>query len=115
MDKPKISILISAYNAEKYLAECIQSVLNQNYDSYELIIVNDGSTDGTLDICKNYEETNSHVRVFSWENKGLILARRKGIELSRGEYILFLDADDCYEKDAFNNINMHLDCLPEAY
>ena len=95
MDKPKISILISAYNAEKYLAECIQSVLNQNYDSYELIIVNDGSTDGTLDICKNYEETNSHVRVFSWENKGLILARRKGIELSCGEYILFLDADDC--------------------
>ena len=53
MDKPKISILISAYNAEKYLAECIQSVLNQNYDSYDLIIVNDGSTDGTLDICKN--------------------------------------------------------------
>ena len=114
MDKPKISILISAYNAEKYLAECIQSVLNQNYDSYELIIVNDGSTDGTLDICKNYEETNSHVRVFSWENKGLILARRKGIELSRGEYILFLDADDCYEKDAFNNINMLLEDNPDV-
>ena len=58
MDKPKISILISAYNAEKYLAECIQSVLNQNYDSYELIIVNDGSTDGTLDICKSYRVEN---------------------------------------------------------
>ena len=114
MDKPKISILISAYNAEKYLAECIQSVLNQNYDSYELIIVNDGSTDGTLDICKNYEETNSHVRVFSWENKGLILARRKGIELSCGEYILFLDADDCYEKNAFDNINVLLKDNPDV-
>lgn len=105
MKKPKISILISAYNAENYLEECIQSVLKQDYEDYELIIVDDGSTDSTLKICRAYEKLDSKIKVYSWENHGLILARRKGVELSNGEYILFLDADDLFTNDALSTVS----------
>lgn len=104
MKNPKLSILVAAYNAEKYLDACIQSVLSQNYRDYELIIVNDGSNDRTESICQKFALMDKRVKVFSWENHGLILARRKGVEIATGDYILFLDADDMYVKDALSFI-----------
>lgn len=97
MKAPKLSVLIAAYNAEQYLDECIQSVLNQKYSDYEIIIIDDGSTDSTYDICKKYASQSKKIKVHSWENHGLILARRKAIDLASGEYVLFLDADDAYK------------------
>lgn len=114
MNEIKYSILIAAYNAEKYLKECIESVLIQNYTNYEVIIINDGSTDATLDICKKYEKKDKRIKVFSWENHGLVLARRKGIEMSKGEYILFLDADDMYKQDALSVIEKEIINNPDV-
>lgn len=104
MKAPKLSVLIAAYNAEQYLDECIQSVLNQKYSDYEIIIIDDGSTDSTYDICKKYASQSKKIKVHSWENHGLILARRKAIDLASGEYVLFLDADDAYKANAFEEI-----------
>lgn len=108
MSSPKFSVLIAAYNAEKYLDECIQSILVQKYQDYEVIIVNDGSTDSTYDICQKYAAMCGKIKVFSWENHGLILSRRKALSESTGEYVLFLDADDAYKDNAFEEISSDL-------
>lgn len=108
MSSPKLSVLIAAYNAEKYLDECIQSILVQKYEDYEVIIVNDGSTDSTYDICLKYAAMCDKIKVVSWENHGLILSRRKALSESTGEYVLFLDADDAYKDNAFEEISSDL-------
>lgn len=88
------SILIAAYNVENYICECLDSVLGQEFKDYEIIIIDDGSTDNTGEICDSYAERNKNIRVMHWENHGLVLSRRKAVELARGEYIIFIDADD---------------------
>ena len=97
------TIIIPTYNTEKYIPNCIESILNQEYDNYEIIIVDDCSTDKTLEIIKQYESDN--IRIFSApKNSGPGIARNIGIEHAKNEYILFCDSDDYYLENAFEKI-----------
>lgn len=95
MDIPYFSIIVPVYNVEKYLKKCIDSLLEQTFDDYEIILINDGSTDNSLQICKGYAEDNEKIRLIDQENKGLFIARRNGIRASTGKYIVHVDSDDC--------------------
>lgn len=100
MEEPKlITVIIPIYNAEKYLEEAIKSVINQTLKNIELILIDDGSKDKSLEICKKYQEKNDNIIVIEQENSGQSKARNKGLEIARGKYIMFLDADDIYEND----------------
>ncbi|WML51605.1 glycosyltransferase family 2 protein [Neobacillus sp. PS3-12] len=89
-----VSVVVPVYNAGKRLNKCITSILNQNYREFELILVNDGSTDNSLDICKKYERKDNRIKVINKKNEGSILTRRKGVESAISNYIMFVDADD---------------------
>lgn len=91
---PKVSIIIPVYNCEKYLDECISSALNQTLEEIEVICVNDGSKDGSLDILKKYQEKDDRVIVIDKKNAGVSAARNDGIKAATGEYIEFMDGDD---------------------
>jgi len=97
-----ISVIIPVYNADSFLDHCISSVLNQEYKNIELILVNDGSTDRSLDICNYYVQKDKRVKLFSQSNKGASAARNLGIENATGDYISFVDADDWIEPDRFS-------------
>ena len=90
----KYSVIIPVYNAEKTLRRCVDSVLNQNYGDMELLLINDGSTDGSLDICNGYRSFSPQVRVIDKTNGGVSSARNAGLGIAEGEYILFVDSDD---------------------
>lgn len=90
---PKVSVIIPSYNSAKYLSEAIDSALNQTFKDFELIVVDDGSTDNTAEILSKY---GNKIRCFSQENKGVSAARNRGIRESKGEYIAFLDSDDIW-------------------
>ena len=93
------SVIIPVYNAEKYVRECIESVISQTCASWEMIIINDGSTDGSLDVCKGYAR-DDRISVFSKKNEGLSATRNFGLDHAKGAYILFLDSDDTIEADS---------------
>lgn len=99
MEKTKISIIIPIYNVEKYLGKCIESALNQTYRNLEIILVNDGSKDNGLDVCKKYEAMDNRIVLIDKPNAGVWLARYDGIKKSTGSYIAFMDADDYIEND----------------
>ena len=90
----KISIIVPVYNVEKYLDECIQSIINQTYKNIEIIIINDGSTDNSLSILRKYESIDKRIIVINQENKGLSASRNIGIKKSTGKYISLIDSDD---------------------
>ncbi|TFE01706.1 glycosyltransferase family 2 protein [Jeotgalibacillus salarius] len=90
----KVSVIIPVYNVEKYLDECIKSVLKQDYHDMEILLINDGSTDNSLNICREYEQAYASVRVIDQPNKGLSGARNTGILEAKGKYLIFLDSDD---------------------
>ena len=90
----KVSIVIPIYNVEKFLTECISSVVDQNYNDLEIILVNDGSTDNSGTICDHYAEKDSRIIVLHQKNKGVSFARNSGIDMATGQYICFVDADD---------------------
>ena len=100
----KISVIIPAYNAEKFLVESIESVINQTIDDFEIIVIDDGSTDSTLDILRNYEESYEDFIVICQDNSGPAAARNRGLDVAKGEYIYFLDADDVLELDALESL-----------
>ena len=95
----KVSVIVPVYNAESVLHYCVDSILNQTFKDYELILVDDGSTDGSGALCDEYALTNENVLVKHMENQGVSVARNTGIELAKGEYICFVDSDDYVEKD----------------
>lgn len=97
--KKKISFIIPVYNAEKYVSRAIESVLNQTYKNIELIIINDGSKDSSLSICKSYQAADNRIIIIDKENQGVSSARNDGIKKASGDYIMFLDADDYVEKN----------------
>ena len=100
-----ISVIIPVYNVEKYLCECIDSVLGQTYQDYEVILVDDGSTDSSGTICDKYAETNSRIKVIHRKNGGLSEARNTGFDAANGEYIYFLDIDDYIRADALERMH----------
>ena len=91
---PLISFIIPVYNVEKYLAQCIESVLVQSHDNIEIILVDDGSTDKSGEICDNFSKTDNRVRVIHQENRGASAARNAGLGIAKGNYIAFIDSDD---------------------
>lgn len=92
-----ISVIIPLYNKEKQIAEALRSVIKQTYQDFEIIVVNDGSTDGSLEEASKVDD--SRIKIYNQSNGGVSRARNKGIELAKGEYIAFLDADDAWAKD----------------
>ena len=107
-NKPLISVIVPVYNMEKYLNRCVDSVLGQSYNNIELILVDDGSTDSSFDICKSYQDKNSRVTAIHKENGGQGSARNIGLDVAKGYYIGFVDSDDWIETDMYeilyNNI-----------
>ena len=95
----KISVVIPVYNVQKYLAECLESVIGQTYTNLEIIVVNDGSTDGSYDICKEYAKKDPRIILINQKNQGLSGARNSGIKVATGEYITFIDSDDVISQD----------------
>ena len=93
------SIIVPVYKVEKYLSNCIESVLNQTFSDFELILVDDGSPDACPHICDNYKEKDNRIKVIHKQNGGLASARRAGIKVAEGEYVFNLDSDDLIEKD----------------
>lgn len=91
---PFISVIIPAYNREKTIGQCIKSVINSTYKNIEVIIIDDGSTDGTLSVCRKFEEIDKRISVISQANKGVSAARNHGMYLAKGEWISFIDSDD---------------------
>ena len=100
----KISVLVPVYNAEKYIEKCIKSIINQTYKNIEIILVDDGSTDSSGKICDEYGKKDDRIIVVHQENKGLSGARNTGLDIAKGKYIMFLDSDDTFEKDACENL-----------
>ena len=105
----RLSVIVPVYNAEPYLHKCVDSILGQSYGSLEVILVDDGSTDESLEICKRYQENDCRVAVIHQENKGLVSSRRTGVRRATGEYITFVDADDYIDQSAYEHILSLLD------
>lgn len=103
-DTFSLSVIVPVYNAEKYLSECIESILNQTYKEFELILVDDGSTDNSRNICEDYAQKDSRIKVIHQKNQGVIKARFAGADESRGEYITFVDADDWIHEGMYRDL-----------
>ena len=109
--KDLISIIVPVYNVEDYLERCIESILKQTYDDLEIILINDGSSDGSLKICKDYENKDPRIVLVNQENKGVSYARNIGLEICKGQYIMFVDSDDHISartvQELLNDINTY--------
>ena len=97
MKIPTVSIIVPVYNAESYLHKCLESILNQTFKDFELILIDDGSTDSSGEICDDYNKKDCRIRVIHKLNEGVSIARNIGVEISKGKYIMFADADDYVE------------------
>jgi glycosyltransferase involved in cell wall biosynthesis len=93
-EQMKISVIVPVYNSERYIKKCIESIINQTYKDIEIIIVNDGSTDGSLNIIQKYQELDNRIKLINQSNSGVSVARNNGIENATGDYIMFVDSDD---------------------
>ena len=99
INKRKISIIMPVYNSEKYVSEAIESVCNQSYKNWELLIVNDGSVDLSAEIIGNYAKKDTRITVFHKQNEGVSIARNYALDKISGEYVTFIDSDDVYHVD----------------
>lgn len=95
----KVSVIVPIYNAEKYISECIESITCQTYKNLEIILINDGSLDNSIKICKQYAKNDDRIKLRDGENHGVSYARNKGIEEATGEYIIFIDSDDIIKEN----------------
>ena len=94
-----ISIIVPVYNAENWLKKCVDSIINQTYKDIEILLINDGSKDRSIDILKEYEKKDSRIRVFDKQNEGVSKTRNLGIKEAKGEFIQFVDCDDYIEEN----------------
>lgn len=99
--EPLISVIVPIYNAEQYLDRCIKSILSQTYANLEVILIDDGSSDASSNICKQYELSDRRISYYYQNNSGVSAARNKGLDIAKGEYIGFCDADDWIESDMY--------------
>ena len=91
---PRLSVIVPVYNVEAYLARCVDSILAQSFADFELILVNDGTRDGSVSIMEDYAHRDGRVRLVHKENGGLSSARNAGLAVANGEYVIFIDSDD---------------------
>ena len=103
-----ISVVVPVYNVETYLVECLDSIQNQTYTDFEVILVNDGSTDGSQAICERYCQADKRFRLMNQTNQGLSAARNKGVEISTGEYIVFVDSDDIIKTNYLEKLMQYM-------
>ena len=94
-----VSVIVPIYNSEKYLNQCIESILNQSYKNFEVLLIDDGSKDGSLEICNKYALMDNRVKVYHKENEGIAKTRNYGLRVSSGEYVTFVDSDDYVHQD----------------
>lgn len=94
MSMPLVSVIIPVYGVEKYIAQCLESVINQTYNNLEIIVINDGTRDRSAEIAKEYAAQDSRIKVYDFENGGLSVARNRGLEIATGDYISYIDSDD---------------------
>lgn len=94
MNTPKISVIVAVYNTSKYLKKCLNSIINQTFKSIEIIIVNDGSTDNSLQLCENFKAKDPRITIIDKLNEGLELSRQSGLKVAKGEFVTFIDSDD---------------------
>ncbi len=102
MNKPTVSVIVPIYNTAKYLSDCIKSILNQTFSDIELILVNDGSTDNSIDICRKYSDIDHRIKIKEQCNQGVTIARKQGVKMAQGDYILFVDSDDTIPHDSID-------------
>ena len=100
----KVSIIVPIYNEENTLERCLNSLHKQTFSDYEVLLINDGSTDSSLEICEKYEKLDERFKIFSRENAGPSAARNLGIDRASGEFIYFVDADDHIEHTAIEKM-----------
>ena len=100
----KVTIIVPIYNMEKYLVDCLKSILNQSYRELEIILVDDGSTDNSKEIIEEYKKADARIISVYQKNMGAPAARNFGIDMANGEYIMFFDSDDVLEKDGIQKL-----------
>ncbi len=105
---PRFSVIVPVYNVEKYLKKCLDSIFKQTFKDFEVIVVNDGTKDKSMDIVKNYD-----VKIIEQENQGLSEARNSGVKIATGDYLIFVDSDDYIEKDLLKRVNESLTNNPD--
>lgn len=101
---PKLSVIVPVYNVEKYLKECINSIINQTLKDIEIICVNDGSTDNSLKILEELSQLDNRIKIINKENGGLASARNAGMKVASGEYYTFIDSDDFIDTNAYETV-----------
>lgn len=107
--KPLISVIVPIYNTELYLEKCIHSIIEQTYTELEILLINDGSVDHSLNICYDFAKKDNRIRVFNKKNSGVSNTRNLGIQKSRGEYILFVDSDDFIDVDYISKMYQEIE------
>ena len=110
MTEKKVSVIIPIYNAAQYLHKCLKSVISQTYKNLDIILIDDGSSDDSYSIAKEYQEKDSRIRLFTQTNIGLISTRKRGIELAEGEIVGFVDSDDWIEPIMYERL---VQCMEE--
>ena len=100
----KISVIVPVYNTQKYLNECLNSLINQTFQDIEIICINDGSTDDSLEVLNEFSKKDNRIKIVTQKNSGLSASRNHGIELSKGEYIYFIDSDDYIELNTLKEL-----------
>lgn len=103
-----VTVIVPVYNTIKYLRECVNSIVNQTYSNLEILLIDDGSTDKSLELCYQFEKKDNRIRVIHKNNEGLGLTRNKGLEFASGKYVCFIDSDDAFRTD-------HIESLVKAY
>lgn len=106
---PLISVIIPVYNVEKYLSKCVDSILAQSVEDFELLLIDDGSTDSSLTICNDYARKDNRIRVISKENGGVSSARNLGLDNATGEWVTFVDADDWLDERTFEKCRPYME------
>ena len=108
--QPLVSVIMPAYNSEKYIGKSIESVLAQDYENFELIIIDDGSQDGTKSIAEQYAKSDVRIKLLEQANQGVSVARNKGLDTATGEYVAFLDSDDLWDADNLSVMVQATEC-----
>lgn len=107
-DKIKVSVILPVYNSEKYISKTLESLINQSLKEIEIICINDGSKDATIQILQEFEKKDNRIKIIDKENQGVWKARMDGIKKAKGEYITFMDSDDYVKKNFLESLYINI-------